>query len=102
MSPVLERIALLAAADSELRFTALAHHITEEFLRETWQGLNKRGAPGVDGVRMAAYGAQLDANLKDLMRRLKAHGYQAPNVRRTYIPKVAGQDGPGAVRRRGA
>lgn len=88
MSPALERIASLATADSELRFTALAHHVTEEFLRDTWQGLNQRGAPGVDGVRMAAYGAQLDENVKDLMTRLKVHSYQAPNIRRTYIPKA--------------
>ncbi len=50
MSPELERIGQLAKADPGLRFTALAHHIDEEFLHETWEGLNKRGAAGVDGV----------------------------------------------------
>ena len=88
MSPVLERIAQLAQADQKLRFTALAHHITEDFLRETWQGLNKRGAAGVDGVSMRAYGENLDENLGDLVNRLKAHSYRAPNVRRVYIPKA--------------
>ena len=88
MSPELERIGQLAQADPKLRFTALAHHLDEEFLRETWQGLNKRGAAGVDGVRMEAYGENLEENLKDLVQRLKAHSYQAPNVRRTYIPKA--------------
>lgn len=88
MSPTLERIGHRAKADPGLRFTALAHHIDEEFLRETWQGLNKRGAAGVDGVSMSRYAEDLDANLDDLVQRLKAHSYQAPNVRRTYIPKA--------------
>jgi group II intron reverse transcriptase/maturase len=37
---------------------------------------------------MSAYAENLDGNLKDLVRRLKTHSYQAPNVRRTYIPKA--------------
>jgi RNA-directed DNA polymerase len=88
VSPKLERIGQLAKADPGLRFTALAHHIDEEFLRETWQGLNKRGAAGVDGTSMSAYAENLDENLKSLVERLKAHSYQAPNVRRVYIPKA--------------
>ena len=88
MSPEVERIGRLAQTDPKLRFTALAHHLDEEFLRETWEGLNKRGAAGVDGVSMSAYAENLDVNLKDLVQRLKAHNYQAPNVRRTYIPKA--------------
>ena len=87
MSPELERIGQRAQADPKLCFTALAHHLNEEFLRETWQELNKRGAAGVDGVSMSAYAEHLDENLKTLVQRLKAHSYQAPNVRRTYIPK---------------
>ncbi len=88
MSPELERIGQLAQADPKLRFTALAHHLDEEFLRETWQGLNKRGAAGVDGVSMSAYAENLDENTKNLVQRLKARSYRAPDVRRTYIPKA--------------
>ena len=88
MSPELERSAEPAQATPKLRFTALSHHLDEGVLRETWQGLNKRGAAGVDGVSMAAYAEDLDENLKNLEARLKAHDYQAPNVRRTYIPKA--------------
>jgi hypothetical protein len=46
VSPELERIGHLAQGDPKLCFSALAHHLDAEFLRETWQGLNKRGAAG--------------------------------------------------------
>ncbi|HVA89725.1 MAG TPA: reverse transcriptase domain-containing protein, partial [Chloroflexota bacterium] len=88
MSPELERIAQRAKAEPKLRFTALAHHLTEDLLRETWQGLNKRGAAGVDGMSMEAYGANLEENLRTLVEGLKAHRYRAPMVRRVYIPKA--------------
>lgn len=88
MSPQLERIAEKAKAEPDLRFTALAHHLSEDFLRETWQGLNKRGASGVDGVSMQEYAEDLDENLPNLVEALKAHRYRAPMVRRVYIPKA--------------
>lgn len=88
MSTQLDRIAKRAQADPKLRFTALAHHLTEDFLRETWQGLNKRGASGVDGVSMRAYGDRLDENLHTLVETLREHRYRAPMVRRVYIPKA--------------
>lgn len=88
MSLQLDRIAERARKEPKARFTALAHHLTEGFLRETWQGLNKRGAPGVDGVSMAAYGAKLEENLGALVPNLQAHRYRAPLVRRVLIPKA--------------
>ncbi len=88
MSPKLERTGQLAKADPGLRFTALAHRIDEEYLHETWEGLNKRGVAGVDGISMSTYAENLDANIKDLVERLKTHSYRASNVRRVYIPKA--------------
>ncbi len=38
-----------AQSDRKLRFTALAHLLTPEFLLETWGQMNRRGASGVDG-----------------------------------------------------
>ncbi len=87
MSTELDRIISRAAREPQLRFTFLAHHLTEEFLRETWRALNKKGAAGVDGVSMKGYEENLDANLARLVRNLKAHHYRAPMVRRVYIRK---------------
>ena len=87
MSPELERITQRAQAEPHARFTALAHHLSEEFLRDTWQRLNRRGATGVDGQTAAAYAADLDAHLADLVARDKRRAYHAPPVRRVHIPK---------------
>ncbi len=87
MSAGLERIARRAKEDRQERFTALAHHLTEEFLKETFHRMNQHGAPGVDRVSMAEYGQDLDAHVADLVKRMKRQAYDAPNVRRTYIEK---------------
>lgn len=48
MNEGLERMAQRAIADPQGRFTALAHQLTEVFLREICQGLNRKGASGVE------------------------------------------------------
>ena len=88
MNEGLERIALRAKTVPGCRFTALAHHLSEDFLRDTWHRLNRRGAAGVDGVRMANYEENLDEHIRDLVAGLKRHYYHAPDVRRVYIPKA--------------
>ena len=49
MSTQLDQIAKKAKSNPKLRFTALAHLLTPEFLRETWKQMNRRGASGIDG-----------------------------------------------------
>ena len=48
----------------------------------------------VDGVTAQDYEANLEANLRDLLERIKSGHYQAPPVRRTYIPKSDGSQRP--------
>ncbi len=55
MSPQLDAIAHRAKEDVQARFTALAHHLSVEFLEETLQFLNQKGAPGLSGETMAEY-----------------------------------------------
>jgi len=66
---------------------SLAHHIDVDFLREAYRRTRKDGAPGVDGQTAADYEENLEENLRDLLDRFKSGRYQAPPVRRIYIPK---------------
>ena len=68
-------------------FTSLAHLLNEEFLRECYRSLGKERASGVDGRSWQEYGEQLDANLADLVARLKAKRYKPLPAKRVYIPK---------------
>ena len=88
MSAGLERIAEKAKAAPHERFTALAHHLTEGMLKETVGRMNRHGAPGVDRISMEEYAKNLDSHVADLVERMKRRAYDAPYVRRTYIPKA--------------
>lgn len=90
MSPQLDAIAYRAKEDAQARFTALAHHLSAEFLEETWQQLNQQGAPGLSGETMAEYARVRGQRIPALVNTLKAHAYRVPPIRRVYIPK-AGQ-----------
>ena len=59
-------------------------------MKEAYRLTRKDGAPGVDGVTAADYEAKLEANLLDLLERIRSGRYRAPPVRRTYIPKADG------------
>ena len=90
MSPQLDAIAYRAKDQPHARFTALAHHLTAEFLEDTWGQLNHHGAPGLSGETMEAYERVRRTRIPALVETLKAHAYRVPPVRRVYIPK-AGQ-----------
>ncbi len=91
----LKRIAALSAANPDMVFTHVIHHINEESLRACFHELDGQKAIGSDGVDKASYGEQLDDNLKNLMGRMKRMAYIPGPVRQVLIPK----DGkPGATR----
>jgi RNA-directed DNA polymerase len=73
---------------------SLQHVIDFEWLREAYTRTRKDGATGIDGVTAAEYEANLEANLRDLLERIKSGRYKAPPVRRTYIPKADGSQRP--------
>jgi retron-type reverse transcriptase len=71
------------------------HHVIDlEWLKEAYRLTRKDGAPGIDGMMAADYAENLEANLLDLLDRIKSGRYQAPPVRRTYIPKADGSRRP--------
>jgi RNA-directed DNA polymerase len=87
----LRAIATKAAQQPTHRFGGLYRLLNEANLRECFYALRKDAAPGVDGVTFEEYEKNLDANLADLVRRLKKKSYHARLVRRKYIPKGQGK-----------
>ena len=85
-----EWIAEQAKEHPERVFTSLHHLIDLEWMIAAYQLTRKDGAVGVDGVTAAEYEKELESNLEGLLDRIKSGRYEAPAVRRHYIPK---QDG---------
>jgi len=73
---------------------SLAHYIDIEFLHEAFRRTRKDGATGVDGQTGKEYEGRLEENLQSLLDRFKSGTYQAPPVRRTYVPKDDGRQRP--------
>src|SRR5574341_1413887 len=87
----LRAIATKAAQQPTHRFGGLDRLLNQENLRACFFQLRKDAAPGVDGVTFEDYEKNLDANLAELVRRLKHKSYHARLVRRKYIPKGQGK-----------
>jgi len=87
VSTKLKRIAELASKAPGMALNTLAHHIDIDFLYVAYGLTRKDGATGVDGQTAELYEKNLEANLRSLLERLKSGTYQAPPVRRVYIPK---------------
>jgi RNA-directed DNA polymerase len=90
----LDRVRQVAERDKEVKFTALLHHITVESLKDAYRAIRPKAAPGVDGQTWEAYGQNLEANLRDLHRRLHSGAYRAKPSRRVHIPKADGRQRP--------
>jgi retron-type reverse transcriptase len=94
LSTELNRLSEIAARDSKVKFTSLAHLLTEDFLRGCYRELNHQAAAGIDHVSYASYGENLDQNIADLVKRLKEKRYRAYDIRRAWIPKSDGKQRP--------
>jgi group II intron reverse transcriptase/maturase len=87
-------IAELARSKRGTALTLLHHLIDLEWMCEAYDLTRKDGATGIDGVTAERYEANLEANLLDLLGRIKSGRYKAPAVRRAYIPKADGSRRP--------
>jgi len=94
VSPALDRIRQAARRDRKVRFTALLHHVTVERLREAFFSLERKAAPGIDGLTWEEYRVDLEEHLEDLHGRLHRGAYRAKPSRRVYIPKTDGRQRP--------
>lgn len=91
----LARIRHAAKKDKKQRFTALLHHIYGvDMLRESYYGLKRASAAGIDGVTWQHYKENLEDNLQVFSDRLKRGAYRAKAVKRMYIPKADGKQRP--------
>ena len=88
----LERVGEAAKGDKQLKFTALLHHINIDLLRNSYYGLKRQAAPGVDGVVWRDYGDGLEGRLEDLHGRIHRRAYRAKPSLRKWIPKGDGSN----------
>jgi RNA-directed DNA polymerase len=92
MTTGLERIAAKARDEPKLRLTSLAHHITGERVWGNLQQIPAHSAPGVDGQTVAQAKRDFTHWIEPMLEAVHRQGYQAPPVRRVYIPKPGKQE----------
>jgi len=92
MATGLERIAAKARCEPKLRFTSLTHHITKERVWENLCQIANDSAPGVDGQTVPEAKENFEAWVEAMLQSVHRQGYQAPNIRRVYIPKPGKQE----------
>jgi len=68
--------------------------ITPEALYAAFRSLRRDASAGVDGVSYEQYEKDAEGNIRQLQERLKGGTYQAPPLRRVYIPKENGKQRP--------
>jgi RNA-directed DNA polymerase len=83
----LQRVAWLSKQEPTKEFNCLMHYFNEKALSICFQLINGKKAVGLDGINKESYGKNLDANLKQLVDRMKAMSYRPGNIRQVLIPK---------------
>src|SRR5258707_2073533 len=94
MSQGLDGVRKVARERKQERFTALLHHLNVDLLRDSFYALQRKAAPGVDGVTWQEYETGLEYRLVDLYSRVHRGAYRAQPSRRIYIPKADGRERP--------
>lgn len=89
MANAYERIA--QQVEKHEKVQTLMHYVNKQNLIEEHRQQRKGKATGIDGVGKEAYGENLEANIDDLVNRMKTFSYRPQAVRRAFIPK-AGSD----------
>lgn len=91
----LNRISWLSRQDPGKEFNQLMHYYNIESLKECFHFLDGSKAVGIDKITKDDYAKNLDANLQNLIDRMKTMSYRPSPVREVLIPK---EGKPGAVR----
>jgi hypothetical protein len=94
MSQGLDGVRKAARERRQERFTSLLHHLSVDLLRDSFYALQRKAAPGADGVTWQEYETGLEDRLVDLHGRVHRGAYRAQPLRRVYIPKADGRQRP--------
>jgi len=70
------------------------HHLTFELVKECLENIPRKSAPGVDGMTVETALKNLDWLLPPLLDAIHQGRYEAPPVRRVFIPKSSGGQRP--------
>jgi group II intron reverse transcriptase/maturase len=87
MTTGLERISQLAKEHPDRKMQTLMHLVNKETLRGVHKRQDRNKAHGVDQITKVEYEENLEANLENLIARMKQFSYRPQPVRRTHIPK---------------
>lgn len=69
------------------KWTSIIHLLNAPFLKVCFHELNKNAAPGIDGITKEEYGKNLDENISNLLKSMKAWGYRPQPSRKVLISK---------------
>ncbi len=94
MQTSLRGIAKRAKEDPKHRFGNLYSLLNEANLHWCFTQLNRKAAPGIDGVDWKAFEADLTDNVSEIVTKLKEKRYKAKLIRRRNIPKPGGKQRP--------
>ena len=76
------------------RVQNLMHNVNEQTLMAEHRKQSRRKAVGIDGVTKEEYDKNAEANIQDLMQRMRKFQYKPLPVKRVYIPKGNGKTRP--------
>lgn len=92
MQTKLEKITELSRTKRKMAFTSLYHLLNEELLLQCHKELDGKKAVGVDRVSKDIYEENLEANICNLVKRLKNKSYKPMPSLRKNIPKGNGKE----------
>ena len=76
------------------RLQTLMNGVSKESIKEEHRQQERKKASGIDGVTKDGYGRDLNSNIANLIKRMKAFQYKPLPVWCTYIPKANGSMRP--------
>ena len=88
------QIAAIARTKPKEVFNNLMHHLTYDLVATQLAKISKKSAAGVDGMTVAEAQENLSWLLPPILQAIHEGRYEAPAVRRVYIPKANGDKRP--------